>query len=67
MKHYSGDPRWVTVKWSAKCAHCGAVIPPGRAAFYYPNGKRFFAGACAETRAADFAAYAADEAQYNGM
>jgi len=35
----STEPRTITVKFSGKCACCGAVIPTGATATYYPDRK----------------------------
>ena len=51
MKHYKNDPRQLTVKFPGTCASCGARLPKGVNAYYYPTSKRLYCLACGE---ADF-------------
>lgn len=39
---YSGDPRWITAKFSSNCSHCGKKINRGDRIFYYPRTKSVF-------------------------
>jgi hypothetical protein len=68
--HYSGDPRWITVRYGgAACAKCGDPLKKGDDAFYYPRGKSMFGKACGHDIAAsrDFESARADEDFYNGV
>ncbi len=63
------DPRWITTRYRGSCSRCGAGIPAGTQAFYYPNGKQLYGKTCcdaAQEAAADFNAAVFDEAQYHG-
>ena len=67
MRHYNGDPYWLTCKYPATCAACSAPIRKGDRAFRYKSGKLFGeACGCGETHQADFDACAFDEAVYTG-
>ena len=63
MARYQGDPRWMTTRFNSTCADCGAAIPRGAGAYYYPNGKRFYGRdcGCGQEHAADFEACSFDE------
>lgn len=66
---YSGDPRWITVKYASKCKKCGADLKKGADAFYYPRCKSLYCAAesCGGHCSADFESAAADEDTYNGQ
>jgi hypothetical protein len=66
MPTYSGDPYWLTARFTSKC-RCGAEIPKGARAFYYPRTKTCLCEKCGEPAAREFDAAAADEAQYSGQ
>ena len=36
MARYNRDPRWIRARYNGKCSECGAVIPKGAEAYYYP-------------------------------
>lgn len=61
-----GDPYWLKARFDGACARCGEPIKRGDSAFYYPQGRTILAKPCghAEEAARDFAAHAADEANY---
>ena len=65
-KSYSGDPYWITCKYPATCAKCGAAIAKGQRAYRYKSGKLYGeACGCGLACDADFVSAAADEAFYN--
>jgi len=39
--YYSGDPYWLTLKYTGKCAGCGEEIAKGEDAFRFKSGKLF--------------------------
>jgi len=65
-RRYAGDPHRVDCRYPGKCAKCGAAIPKGGAAFYYPNGRHVYGShcGCAEIQSAQFSAAAFDELVY---
>lgn len=67
MTRYSNDPRYIDVRYPAKCAKCGNEIRVGERAFYYPESRSLYGSHCehAEEAAADFASHAQDEDFYN--
>ncbi len=63
MKTYSGDPYWLTSRFSGPSANNdGAPIRKGDRIFYYPRERKAFVGAEAEAASADFQSHAQDEA-----
>lgn len=63
------DPYWMNARFASKCHECGAVVPKGARAFYYPNGRKLLGDACcgaADRAAGDFEAARFDEAQLSG-
>lgn len=65
MKHYKNDPRQLTVKFPGTCASCGARLPKGVNAYYYPTSKRLYCLACGEADFRLFLQAAADEEWYS--
>lgn len=63
---YAGDPRWITAKWSGTDAK-GLAFRAGDRVFYYPKGKRIYAGVNADRASADFESARGDEDFYNGL
>ena len=51
--HYRGDPHWITVRYPATCAKCGAPIAKGEEAFYYPKTKSLFGKKCGHGQEAE--------------
>lgn len=43
--YYKDDPRWIDVRYAAKCS-CGQEIRPGDRGFYYPRGKTVVCEQC---------------------
>lgn len=43
--YYEDDPRWIDVRYPAKCS-CGQQIRPGDRGFYYPRGKTVVCEQC---------------------
>lgn len=43
--YYKGDPYWIELRYPGTCAGCGAKLPKGARAFYYPRGKKLFGSA----------------------
>lgn len=67
MRHYSGDPRWLTLKWPGKCTQCGAVMAAGLRAFRYKDGSLFGDECgCGDQHEREFLSAAADEEAYAG-
>lgn len=60
-----GDPYWITVKRAAECK-CGAAIPVGSRAFYWPKGKKVECLSCGETSERRFIAEVQDEIASGG-
>lgn len=60
---YSGDPRWIDVRYPTTCSKCGRSIQKGEKAFYYPNGKQFYCDHddCGGQASRDFGANVFDE------
>lgn len=58
-----GDPRWIKASKPMMCVRCGADIPKGRDAFFYPNNGATFCDTerCGKAAAADFEAHRVDE------
>lgn len=63
MKHFKGDPRWITAKFG-HCSECHTDIKNKRA-YYYPNTKEIFCESCGQKHAADFNSHAQDEEMYS--
>ena len=64
------DPRWITTRYAGPCSKCGATIPKGSQAFYYPNGRKIYGSSCcgwAQFNDADFAAARFDEFTSTGQ
>lgn len=68
-RYYAGDPRWITARYAGICAGrgCEEPIAKGDRIFYYPKGKKAYAGACAEAAARDFADMSEAEAMLGGQ
>lgn len=65
-----GDPRWITVRFRGECGKCGAPVPKGARAFYFPSSRRMHGSECcgaADTSAGEFEAARFDEAQMTGV
>lgn len=58
------DPRWITSKYDGIDAK-GLPFKKGDRVFYYPSGKRIYAGVNGENAANDFNAMKQDEDFYN--
>ena len=41
-----GDPYWIAVRYAGECRGCGAAIPRGADAFYYPKGRALYGADC---------------------
>jgi hypothetical protein len=52
-RRYRGDPHWITVRYPAECAKCGAKIEKGDEAFYYPKTKSLFGEKCGHGKEAE--------------
>jgi hypothetical protein len=71
MPGFRNDPRWITAKYPASCAHqtkrdlgstlCNMPIPRGARAFYFPATRSIYCAACGEGAARDFQAFAFDD------
>lgn len=60
--YYSGDPRWITVKYRGVCADAsGHPIAAGERGFYFPNGKHLYCEDHGEAHARQFESERADE------
>ena len=57
---YANDPYWMTAKYAGTDAK-GRPFKKGEQVFYYPNGKKIYAGPNAEAASRDFSSHAADE------
>jgi len=64
---YSGDPRWITVRRPAHCAHCDTLIQRGDSAFYYPRTRELYCSICGDVEARRFRAEAFDESALTGV
>lgn len=64
--HYSGDPFWMTSKYSGKCRKCSNPINKGDNIFYYPKGKTVYCEKCGQGESAKFDSMVEDEDHYNG-
>jgi len=62
---YAGDPRWITAKFAGIDAK-GTPFRKGEQVFYFPSGKRIYAGAAGEEASRRFESERADEDVYNG-
>ena len=40
------DPHWITLRYAGKCTKCGASVPAGAQAFYFPNGRSVYGQDC---------------------
>ena len=60
------DPFRLTSRYAGTCAKCGEAFKAGDSIFYYPNGKKAYAGKCAEEAQADFNSCLADERMNGG-
>ena len=67
-RRFKCDPKWIIVRYPAKCAKpdCEIPITPGERAFYYPEDRTLYGSRCghAEEATRDFAAHRADEDRY---
>lgn len=61
---YNRDPRRIKVRYAGHCAGCGAPLPKGADAFYYPSTKSLYCEkqSCGGKASAEFQAAAEDEA-----
>jgi hypothetical protein len=57
---YSGDPRWITAKYSGTDVN-GKPFKAGEKVLYFPNGKKFYTGAEAEKAWLEFLSAKGDE------
>jgi hypothetical protein len=68
MARYTKDPKWIIVRYPAKCAavDCQLAIQVGERAFYYPESKGLYGTRCGhgEMAACDFNAHRSDEDGY---
>lgn len=64
-KHYQGDPRQITAKFSSTCHTCGQKINKGEQIIYWPNGKLAGHLACDEADYRNSLASFEDEDAYN--
>jgi hypothetical protein len=60
-----GDPRWITARYPAVC-RCGAAVPRGARAFYWPKGKLVRCETCGARDDARFHAEVQDEIMAGG-
>lgn len=60
MATYSSDPRWIVARYAGTDVK-GNKFAKGDRVFFYPNGKRIYAGAAADDAARDFEAARSDE------
>ncbi len=69
MAQYSGDPRWIRVRYPAHCGRCSAQICRGDEAFYYPNGKTLLCAGekCGKKASRDFETTKFDESVMSGV
>jgi len=67
-RRFKCDPKWITVRYPAKCAKPGCEVPitPGEPAFYYPEDRTLYGSRCGhgEEAARDFTAHRIDEDGY---
>lgn len=63
--NYAGDPRWITAKYAGIDAK-GTPFAKGDQVFYFPSGKRLYAGAAGDEASRRFESERADEDVYNG-
>ena len=63
MSHrtYQGDPRWIQARYAAPCGACGAAIPRGARAYYWPSTRTLHCKGCGEDSERRFHAEAEDE------
>lgn len=62
---YAGDPRWITAKYAGIDAQ-GTPFRKGEEVFYFPNGRKIYAGAAGVEASKRFESERADEDVYNG-
>ena len=62
MVRYSGDPRWITARFSSKCHCCNARLARGKKVYFWPLSHVVSCSKCGEREAARFVAEAQDEA-----
>ena len=60
---YKGDPHWIIAKYPGTDAH-GRPFAKGERVFYFPNGKRIYAGPAADEASARFESERADDKGY---
>jgi len=66
-RRYSGDPYWITCKYTGKCSKCRAEIKKGDRAFRYKCGSLFGGECgCGDEASREFDACAEDEDRYLG-
>lgn len=67
--YYSSDPRWIKARFASTCEHrnCGANIPKGADAFYFPASKSIYCHECGEEESAEFEAARWDEDNLNAV
>ena len=67
MSSYSGDPRWITIRYKGACSKCRKPLDRGARAFHFPNSRgRTLCETCGEPAAERFAAERADEEMISG-
>jgi hypothetical protein len=68
MAQYSGDPRWMRVKYPSQCRQCGKQICRGDEALYYPKSKTLLCAGenCGKKASRDFEAAKFDESVMSG-
>jgi len=62
---YARDPHWITARFAGLDAN-QAAFQKGDRVFYFPSGKRIYAGAAGRDAAQRFESERADEDTYNG-
>lgn len=61
-----GDPHWITVRHAGSCAKCGAPIPVGSRAFYWPRTRSLHCAPCGDASERVFRAEVDDELMSGG-
>lgn len=66
MPRYRQDPRWITLKYAARCSKCGESIAKGARAYWYPGSRSIYGDACgcARDQERDFESHRQDEDEF---
>jgi hypothetical protein len=64
-RQFNNDPRQLQVKWACNCSTCGAKLPKGVNAYYWPSSRKMYCLSCGDADFRQFLSSVEDEENYN--